>query len=236
MTSNQQHQPNQNQQPQSIRARRGDYSEDIDWFLNSAPSAVGEHGTLSSTVNALERGSPCAGGIPNTDLYTDGQVGLSEDRFGNRREVEGDIAKSRRLAIVWAALSPITQRTLAEHYLYHKRTEFKRQNGVVEYDKFPEFVDARLGDLSAVALRMSMRNGCYAQLLQACADDQPVRIRRYLRAAARAVALAHRRWRAHPGSRRPTTKVFVAQHLGHDRERYLESVAAIRSILAGRIA
>jgi hypothetical protein len=51
-----------------------DHDPDLAWLLTCGGSAMGERGTLGGIVAALEHGGH-PGGVPNTDLYTDQQIG-----------------------------------------------------------------------------------------------------------------------------------------------------------------
>lgn len=108
------------------RARVG-LDEDLAWFLECSGSAMGERGTLGGIVSALEHGGH-AGGVPNTDLYTDAQIGWG-------RNVFGDVERHRWLLTAWNALTPETQGVLLARYM-PPMAKFRTDEGYGAREKF----------------------------------------------------------------------------------------------------
>jgi hypothetical protein len=115
--------------PDQARQRRSGLDEDLAWFLECGGAALGERGTLGGIVSALEHGGH-SGGVPNTDLYTDQQIGWA-------RHVYGDIEKHRWLTTAWLAVSVESQRTLLARYM-PPPAEFRSDEGYGARDRFVE--------------------------------------------------------------------------------------------------
>lgn len=90
---------------------RSGYCADIEWFIRSGASALGERGTSAAFENMLRFGPPTAGGIHETDLYSDAQVG-----WGPRCGREGLVARARRCAEIWHRLTMRSREVLMGRY------------------------------------------------------------------------------------------------------------------------
>lgn len=182
---------------------------DLAWWFTAGGSAMGERGTLAGVVSVLELGGGKNGGVPNTDLYTDQQVGLG-------RTVVGLVERHRWLSASWNLLSRETQQKLVPCYLA-PRAQFRTDQGFGARDHCPRVediqrgntvepsrgrhretrtgVEAQLGELATLCFQLVESP---AQLLQAC--QQPSKgkngrtIRRALRQAREAAREAHGEW------------------------------------------
>ncbi len=85
-----------------------DHDPDLAWLLTCGGSAMGERGTLGGIVSALEHGGH-PGGVPNTDLYSEQQIGWG-------KFVYGDVEKHRWLMAAWVAVSKANQNVLVARY------------------------------------------------------------------------------------------------------------------------
>lgn len=86
------------------------YNRDVDWLLNASGAAMGERSNFGSFESSMERGSVSAGGVPNTDLYNERQLGWGPDF------VTGDVARKRDLEHVWRHLPRVAQVLLEACY------------------------------------------------------------------------------------------------------------------------
>jgi hypothetical protein len=86
-----------------------EYDADLEWFLVAGASAMRERGTLGAVTNVLELGG-ANGGVPNTDLYTDSQIGFGKHPIG-------DVERHRWLSAAWFKLSLADQAILAARYM-----------------------------------------------------------------------------------------------------------------------
>jgi hypothetical protein len=155
-----------------------DFDDDLMWFLTCGGSAMGERGTLGGIVAALEHGGQL-GGVPNTDLYSDQQVGWG-------KSVYGDIEKHRWLTAAWLALSPGTQGVLLARYTA-PRAQYRGDDGYGATDRYVEGSDHSvttgkgtrtgtallLGDLAGLAFALSESPEA---LFIACKDPAPVKL------------------------------------------------------------
>jgi len=116
---------------------------DLEWFLVAGSSAMRERGTLGAVVNVLELGGVDRGGVPNTDLYSDAQVG-----FG--KHVVGEIERYRWLAGLWHQLPRETQGTLLACYVA-PRAEFRADAGFGARDASPRVEETKRGGVRAPA-------------------------------------------------------------------------------------
>lgn len=89
----------------------GSYCRDAEWFIRSGASALGERGTSSAFESMLRFGPPTAGAIPNTDPYSDAQVG-----WGRPSRYEGLVARARRCAAIWSRLTLRSREVLMGRY------------------------------------------------------------------------------------------------------------------------
>ena len=103
---------NEEQPKQRESKRIRDAGVDAAWWIQCAPSALGERGISAALLHQLEVGPPDGpSGVPNTDLYSDQQVG-----FGPMLRGMGTIARSRHCRAVWVRLASYTQAILAARY------------------------------------------------------------------------------------------------------------------------
>ncbi len=116
----------------SVSVVTTDHDEDLMWFLTCGGSAMGERGTLGGIVAALEHGGQ-AGGVPNTDLYSDQQVGWG-------KSVYGDVEKHRWLSAAWLALSAVSQGVLLARYTA-PRAQYRGDDGYGAKDRYVEGSD-----------------------------------------------------------------------------------------------
>jgi hypothetical protein len=185
---------------------RGD--EDLAWFIVSSGAEMGEKGTLAGVVSVLELGGVPSGGVPNTDLYSDAQIGW-------RTTVVGSVERHRWLSAAWQLVAKGTQGTLLACYMAPP-ARFRTDQGFGARDVSPSVeaiqrgavepqhgrhqetrtgVEAQLGQLATLAFQLTENP---AQLLQAC--QQPSKgkngrtIRRALRLARDAAKEAHVEW------------------------------------------
>jgi len=70
-----------------------DFDQDLAWLLTCGGSAMGERGTLGGIVAALEHGGHL-GGVPNTDLYTDQQIGWGKSVYGDVEKLRDDVERA----------------------------------------------------------------------------------------------------------------------------------------------
>lgn len=111
------------------RPRRTGIDEDLAWYLECGDSVVGRRGTLAGIVAALELGGH-PGGVPNTDLYTDRQIG-----WGRNGNAYGEVERHRWLESAFLALSHESQRVLLARYS-PPPAEFRSDEGYGARDKF----------------------------------------------------------------------------------------------------
>lgn len=206
----------------------GDFDDDLAWFLTCGGSAMGERGTLGGIVSALEHGGH-PGGVPNTDLYTDQQIGWG-------KAVYGDVEKHRWLRAAWLALGDATQKVLLARYTA-PRAAFRGDAGYGARDRWVEGQDHSikatsdgtrdgkllLGDLAGLAFALTPSAEA---LFLACVDPSPLKVdskgnstidrdvekqRRKLRGAAlkaaeAASAAAHAEWQESKAGADPMRK------------------------------
>jgi len=144
---------------------------DIAWLLCEAPGLLGERSSHAAVVAALESGTP-GNGSPSSSM--------AEDRIERARP---HIARARRLQSIWACMRPEARALLLVHY--------------TPRNHWPPGVLPHLGRLSALCLHLAPRR---ASLEMACSNailpQHAATIRRALDRARRALAAAHRAWRA----------------------------------------
>jgi hypothetical protein len=118
--------------------------EDIEWWITCGAAALGEQGTSGQLIEALKRGrKDCASGVPNTDLYSDRQVG-----FGAWRG-RGLVQRSRRCRAIWNTLKREHQEALMARYA-------SRQ--------WPPDMRSRLGEMAGVVWLVAEVPGDAAQV------------------------------------------------------------------------
>lgn len=115
--------------PWRVAADPGLWSTELDWLLNCAASALGDRGTLSAVIAAIERGGSRSS--VSYDQHTDEQVAWLRPREW------GTVHRARRLQAVWHRLRLNHRAVLVAHYLNGGRCSSK--------------VHARFGVLSGVA-------------------------------------------------------------------------------------
>ncbi len=219
---------------------RSDFDEDLAWLLTCGGSVMGERGTLGGIVSALEHGGH-PGGVPNTDIYTDQQIG-----WGGA--VYGDVEKHRWLTAAWLALSLPTRNVLLARYTA-PRAKYRGDAGYGARDRYVEGSDRSdttgkgtrtgtallLGDLAGLAFALTDKP---EQLFLACVEPSPLKLdkqgnatinrdlekaRRQLRgkalkAAEAASASAHTEWReskegADPMRKRSERRAVLPAHV-----------------------
>jgi hypothetical protein len=155
-----------------------DHDDDLMWFLTCGGSAMGERGTLGGIVSALEHGGH-PGGVPNTDLYSEQQIGWG-------KYVYGDVEKHRWLTAAWMALAPATQRVLLARYTAPRST-YRGDAGYGARDRYVEGSDRSvttgkgtrtgtallLGDLAGLAFALTEKP---EQLFLACVEPSPIKL------------------------------------------------------------
>lgn len=151
---------------------------DLRWFLECGDSVLGARGTLGGIISALEHGGHGSGGVPNTDLYTDQQVGWG-------RHVFGEVERHRWLATAWHALTDRSKGVLGTYYS-KPRAEFRSDEGFGARDRFVEGsdgatgrhgatrtgVEALLGEFASLAFELCSDP---AKLLVACREPDPTK-------------------------------------------------------------
>jgi hypothetical protein len=160
------------------------FDDDLEWLIVAGDSALGERGSMGGVIAQLEHGGPFTG-VPNTDLYTDQQVG-----FGHT--VVGLVEKHRWLSTAWRALPHDARGRLP--FCYRALPAALRGDQVTGSRSGAE---AQLGRYAALAFQLTDEP---AALLEACRQPQQGKhgrvIARELRKA-REVAIAdHRLWSA----------------------------------------
>ncbi len=225
---------------QSFEGRRQDFDgfrvdEDLQWFIISSGAEMGEKGTLAGVVSMLELGGGKNGGVPNTDLYTDAQVGW-------KTTVVGSVERHRWLMAAWLLVGRESQGRLLACYLAPP-ARFRTDQGFGARDACPPVeaiqrgtaepqhgrhqetrtgVEAQLGQLATLAFQLTENP---AQLLQAC--QQPSKgkngrtIRRALRMAREAATEAHVEWaKAKAAAQKPRhwreRKAILPPHVRQD--------------------
>lgn len=158
-----------------------DHDDDLRWFLTCGGAAMGERGTLGGIVAALEHGGH-PGGVPNTDLYTDQQIGWG-------KAVYGDVEKHRWLTTAWLALTPLAQNVLLARYTA-PRAAFRSDAGYGAKDRYVEGKDHSvttgkgqrtgtellLKDLAGLAFALC-DDAEAAALALACSEPRPLKER-----------------------------------------------------------
>lgn len=155
-----------------------DFDDDLAWFLTCGDAAMGKRGTLGGIVSALEHGGH-PGGVPNTDLYTDQQVGWGGS-------VYGDVEKHRWLERAWRGLSESAKSVLMARYTA-PRAQYRGDAGYGAKDRYVEGSDHSvttgkgtrtgtallLGDLAGLAFALTDKP---EQLFLACVEPSPIKL------------------------------------------------------------
>jgi hypothetical protein len=123
----------------------------IHWLLNVSGEELGAKGNLGGVVHQIEKG--CAGGDPNTDPYSNYQMGWCAG------DSPGD--KWRKWSPVWFLLPLPTQAVLCAHYSL--RNDLPPNQRVA--------VDGALGKLATAALWVH-EGEKLARLIEACVDKK----------------------------------------------------------------
>lgn len=153
-----------------------DFCEDLMWFLTCSGSAMGERGTLGGITSVLEHGGQ-TGGVPNTDLYSEQQIGWGKFVFG-------DVEKHRWLTAAWLGVSRDNQKRLVARYTA-PRAEYRGDAGYGARDRYVEGSDHSvvatskgtrtgtallLGDLAGLAFSLTDKP---EELFLACVEPSP---------------------------------------------------------------
>jgi hypothetical protein len=180
----------------------GIYCPQLDWLLNSAEGLCGARGTMGGVVATLELGG-YPGGVPETDIYNDLQVG-----YGPKLNGRGHVERARRLWCSWRQLAEPTRWIMGLHYSPRpapglgRMVEDRDRNGKLigrswqAFTRWPAGVSGELGRLAGVAL------GAFPdkreQLLHACEHPRETGSRAFLDAyiprVERLVRGAHSGW------------------------------------------
>lgn len=207
------------------------YNGDIDWLLNSANSALGERSVQAQFQSAMERMSVSAGGLPNTDLYNENQLGVYFD------PKDGSVARARNLTRVWRAVPQWAQAVLMARYVFNPmpmlgtrkvaerlwhaldpkidpevdRAVLNQKRHLKEKD--PEQPNTRPWQLGGLLVFISWRVGTLPKLTTWFdRDSNEGYPRRYLKACNRISEAAHRAWSKAYRANMPSMRQFVAQH------------------------
>lgn len=196
-------------EPASVTRRHQDpeaFCPDLEWLLVAGDSAMSERGSMGGVIAQLERGCP-ATGTPNTDLYSDQQIGWG-------KTIDGLVERHRWLNGAWLTLAIETRGKLRCCYqapiAEHRSDEVTHHySGAV----------AQLGRYAALAFLLTDEPG---ELFEACKQPRKGKngrtIARALRKARDAAIAAHGLWRAAKGEagkprtrgeRRTVQKPFV---------------------------
>ncbi|HEY3496024.1 MAG TPA: hypothetical protein VGK73_15105 [Polyangiaceae bacterium] len=184
------------------------FDEDLEWLLVAGDAAMGAKGTLGGVIAQLEHGGPFTG-VPNTDIYTDQQVGLGHTSVGL-------VERHRWLSGAWQALTPIAAGVLTLCYraprAEHRGDELTGSRSGAE---------AQLGRFAALAFHLTDEPGA---LLDACRQPQKGKngrvIARELRKARDAAVEAHKAWSAAKGGaqkprKRSERRAVLREHVPH---------------------
>ena len=107
------------------------YNAEIEWFIRCGSVALGERGTSAALLEMLKNGRPTgASGVPNSDLYSDQQLGWG-------RFTDGTIERANRCLAIWRKLPLKTREVLRARY---------------DSRQWPPGVAGMLGDLAGVVV------------------------------------------------------------------------------------
>jgi hypothetical protein len=164
------------------------FDDDLEWLLVAGDSAMGAKGTMGGVVAVLEHGGQISG-IPNTDPYSDQQVGWSSIGVGL-------VEKHRWLSAAWLAL-PLDARGVLTLCYQAPRAEHRND----EQTHTHTGAEAQLGRYAALAFNLTEAP---AALLDACRQPSKGKngrtIARELRKARDAAVAAHALWGAAKGT------------------------------------
>jgi hypothetical protein len=195
----------------SVGARRHDseaFDDDLEWLIVAGDSALGERGSMGGVIAQLEHGGPFTG-VPNTDLYSDQQVG-----FGHT--VVGLVERHRWLTAAWGSLPASSRGRLTLCY-QAPRAEHRGD----EVTGSRSGAEAQLGRYAALAFHLTEEPGA---LLDACRQPQKGKngrtISRELRKARDAAVADHRLWAAAKAAagkprRKADRRAVLPQHVTH---------------------
>lgn len=134
--------PNAQAELDSTRAKRQEpeaFDSDLEWLLTAGDSALGARGTLGGVIAQLEHGGPFTG-VPETDLYSDQQLGLGKTTIGL-------VEKHRWLSAAWFTLTIECRNRLC--LCYQAPRAFHRGDALTGSRSG---TDAQLGRYAALAL------------------------------------------------------------------------------------
>jgi hypothetical protein len=190
------------------------FDSELEWFLISGDSAMGERGTLGSVVSRLEL-MGATGGVPSTDLYTDQQVGLGHT-------VIGLVERHRWLTGAWNKLDHRSRQILTACYTA-PRAAYRGDESTHRASS-----ESRLGRFAGLAFALTANP---AKLFEACMEPSKGKhgqtISAALKAATKAAIDAHTAWRAAKGEARKPRKrseraVTPKVHNPHDPQAEVE--------------
>ncbi len=186
------------------------YDADAEWLVLGGDSAMGARGTLAGTIAQLEHGGPFTG-VPNTDLYSDQQVGWGKTVVG-LVERHRWLTAARELCsrecwvdIVLRYTAPPANLRSDEGFGARDAcpsVEEIEKLGTIETQKPTAFhtrrgTEAQLGVFAPLALRHCADPG---KLMLACLDPQKGKHGRVIAAALKKAhevsAARHNEWRA----------------------------------------
>ncbi len=184
------------------------FDDDLEWLLVAGDASMGERGSLGGVIAQLEHGGPFTG-VPNTDLYTDQQIGWTHTTIGS-------VEKHRWLSTAWSALPEDERRDLA--LCYHAPRAEHRSD---EETGYHVGADAQLGRYAALAIHQT---DDVKGLLEACL--QPTKgkngriIARALRIARDRAVACHKTWAAAKAEaqkprKQPERRALLAPHVPH---------------------
>lgn len=129
------------------------YSAELDWYVTQRDAACGVRSSLGGQIAALERGG--AAGTPNSDPYTDGQVGMGPVRVRA-------FTLDRRIGPRWGRLSHAHRGVLVCYYLgraqgsedvqERARTVARVTHGYDSARKFPIGVEGLFAPFAAIVM------------------------------------------------------------------------------------
>src|SRR5688572_24475516 len=128
------------------------YCEQLEWLLVSGDAATGARGTMGGVVARLEHGGQFTG-VPETDIYSDQQIGWG-------KTVVGLVEKRRWLMGAWFSLPADSQGRLA--LCYNAPRAEHRSDEVTHHHSG---LAAQLGRYAALAFHLTDEPG---SLLEAC--------------------------------------------------------------------
>jgi hypothetical protein len=173
---------------------------DLEWFLVAGSAAMRERGTMIAVVSSLELGGH-PGGIPNTDLYSDEQLG-----WGKGRTI-GDVERHRWLARTWFSL-PERTRVILQACYAAPRAALRSDQGFGARDKWINDAQrgsgpnhrspaiAMLGEFTALAFLLAEDPQELAAAIQSGRKRSARLVAKAEKEARQAAKEAHREWSA----------------------------------------